>query len=156
MGSIVGLLLEPGKASEDMISAALADQLAVILLCIAEASLEDIVIKLKNASLVNYSLLNRQEHRRSAVYYFALIGCLLVLTWEQVDHHVWLVIAFMCLRRIFFTYGLKIYRKRRIKVIEGDQYTDRMIRSLLGKNGGYIELLILLAAVVAINILFLL
>lgn len=139
-----------------MISAALADQLAIVLLCIAEAYLEDVVIKLKNPAMVNYPLLNKQEHKRSAVYYFALVGCLTVITWEAVDHHIWLVISMMCLRRIFFTYGLKLIRpNKRIKAIEGDQFTDRFSRRIFGKNGGWWELLALVASVVMINILFL-
>lgn len=139
-----------------MIPAALADQLAVVLLCAAEAWLEDIVIKLKSPTLVNYAALNKKEHARSAVYYFALIGSLLVITWEQVDHHVWLVIAFMFIRRLVFTYGLKVLRQKRIAAIEGDQYTDRLMRQIFGKNGGYIELLVLIAATITINALFLL
>lgn len=134
----------------------LADQIAVAVLSVAEASLEDIVIRLKNAALINYPALNKQEHRRSAVYYFALIACLLVLTWEQVDHHIWLVVAFMFVRRIFFTYGLKLIRPRKkLKAIEGDQYTDRIMRNIFGRNGGYIELLVMIAALAAINIFFL-
>lgn len=139
-----------------MIPAALADQLAVVLLCAAEAWLEDIVIKLKSPTLVNYAALNKKEHARSAVYYFALIGSLLVITWEQVDHHVWLVIAFMFIRRLVFTYGLKVLRQKRIAAIEGDQYTDRLMRRVFGKNGGYIELLGLISVLITINALFLL
>lgn len=139
-----------------MIPAALADQLAVVLLCAAEAWLEDIVIKLKSPTLVNYAALNKKEHARSAVYYFALIGSLLVITWEQVDHHVWLVIAFMFIRRLVFTYGLKVLRQKRIPAIEGDQYTDRLMRRVFGKNGGYIELLVLISVLITINALFLL
>lgn len=135
---------------------ALAYQLAVVILCAAEAWLEDIVIQLKNAGLANYPALNTKEHRRSAVYYFALIACLTVITWEQVGHHIWLVIAFMFIRRIVFTYGLKVLRAHRIFAIEGDQYTDRIMRKVFGKNGGYIELLVLLGALITINIIWLL
>lgn len=139
-----------------LLPAALADQLAVVILCAAEAWLEDIVIKLKNAGLANYPALNTKEHRRSAGYYFALIGCLTVITWEQVSHHIWLVIAFMVIRRLIFTYGLKFLRHRPLFAIEGDQYTDRIMRKLFGKNGGYIEILVLLGALITINILWLL
>lgn len=135
---------------------ALAYQIAVIILCAAEAWLEAVVIQLKNAGLSNYAALNKKEHQRSAGYYFALIGCLTVLSWETVDHHIWLVIAFMIIRRIVFTYGLKVLRHRPLHAIEGDQYTDRMIRRVFGKNGGYIELLVLVAALITINILWLL
>lgn len=133
-------------------TAALSAQIGTIILCLAEAWLEDIVIQLKNPGLVNYSILNKKEHQRSAVYYFALVAFLVIITWEQVDHHIWLVISMMCLRRIFFTYGLKLIRpNKRIKDIEGDQYTDRIVRNIFGKKGGYWELLVLIAGVVLIN-----
>lgn len=135
---------------------AVFDQMAIVLLCAGEAWLEAVVIKLKNPLIQNYNQLNKQEHQRSAVYYFTLVTCITVLTWEQIDHHLWLVIAFMFWRRVIFTYGLKFLRRRPIKFIEGDQYTDKMIRSLLGKNGGYIELLIMVGCLIAINVLFLL
>lgn len=135
---------------------ALAYQIAVVILCAAEAWLEAVVIQLKNAGLSNYAALNKKEHQRSAVYYFALITCFTVVTWELIGHHIWLVIAFMIIRRIVFTYGLKVLRHRPLHAIEGDQYTDRMIRKVFGKNGGYIELLVLVAALITINILWLL
>jgi hypothetical protein len=135
---------------------AVADQAAIIILCGAEAWLEAAVIKLKSPLIQNYAILNKQEHQRSAVYYFALVGCITVLTWEQIDHHIWLVISAMFWRRLVFTYGLKFLRRKRIGAIEGDQYTDRIMRSVFGKNGGYWELLIMIAALVAINVLFLL
>jgi hypothetical protein len=135
-----------------VISAALSAQLGIIILCLAEAWLEDIVIKLKNPALTNYPALNKKEHARSAVYYLALVAFLVILTWESVDHHIWLVIAMMCLRRIFFTYGLKLIRpNKRIRDIEGDQYTDTLSRKIFGKKGGYWELLVLLAGVAAVN-----
>lgn len=132
------------------------DQIAIVLLCAAEAWLEAVVIKLKNPLLTNYNQLNKQEHQRSAVYYFALVACITVLTWEQIDHHLWLVIAAMFWRRVVFTYGLKFLRRRPIKFIEGDQYTDKIMRNLFGKNGGYIELLIMIGCLITINVLFLL
>jgi hypothetical protein len=135
-----------------MITAALSAQIGITILCLAEAWLEDIVIKLKNPALSNYPLLNKKEHERSAVYYFALVAFLTIITWEAVDHHIWLVISMMCLRRIFFTYGLKLIRpNKRLRDIEGDQYTDRMVRKVFGKRGGYWELLVLLAGVILIN-----
>lgn len=137
-------------------TAALSAQLGIIILCLAEAWLEDIVIKLKNPALVNYPMLNRKEHQRSAVYYFALVAFLTIITWEQVDHHIWLVISMMCLRRVFFTYGLKLIRpNKRIKDIEGDQYTDRIVRNIFGKKGGYWELLVLITSIILINKFFL-
>jgi hypothetical protein len=132
------------------------DQMAFVLLCAAEAWLEDIVIKLKNPSLQNYNQLNTKEHQRSAVYYVALVVCITVLTWEQIDYHIWLVIAAMFWRRVIFTYGLKFLRRRPLKFIEGDQYTDRIVRSVFGKNGGYWELLFLIGGLITINALFLL
>jgi hypothetical protein len=110
------------------------DQIAIVLLCAAEAWLEHVVIQLKNPLASNYATLNKREHKRSAIYYFALVGCITVLTWEQIDHHIWLVIAAMLWRRIVFTYGLKLLRQRKFKVIEGDQYTDRIVRSVFGMS----------------------
>lgn len=132
------------------------DQIAIVLLCAAEAWLEAVVIKLKNPYVQYYPKLNKQEHQRSAVYYFALVGCITVLTWEQIDHHIWLVVAAMFWRRLAFTYGLKLLRNRPIGLIEGNQYTDKIMRNIFGKNGGYWELLVMIGCLITINLLFLL
>jgi hypothetical protein len=115
--------------------------------------LESIIIKLKNPNLTDYSSLNRQEHRWSAIYYLAVValatGISILttgLTWEILPFAFTLLIN----RRIFFEYSLKIMRGRPIEKIEGDQPLDILVRKVLGKNGGWKELFLLLLLLVII------
>lgn len=116
-----------------------------------EAKLETYVIAMKNPALPNYTALNRLEHRWSGIYYAGI--CVLALgvsalalglTWKVFPAAFSLLVN----RRIFFEYSLKIMRKRKIYKIEGDQPLDTTIRKILGANGGYVELILLLAALI--------
>ena len=122
-----------------------------IVLNIIEAKLETYVIAMKNPALPNYAALNRLEHRWSGIYYAGI--CVLVLgvstlalgiTWKVLPAALSLLIN----RRIFFEFSLKLFRKRPIKTIEGDQPLDTAIRKVLGANGGYLELVLLFVALI--------
>lgn len=123
-----------------------------IVINITEAKLETYVIAMKNPALPNYAALNRLEHRWSGIYYAGI--CVLALgvsalalglTWKALPAAISLLIN----RRIFFEYSLKLFRKRPIKAIEGDQPLDTAIRKILGTNGGYLELGLLFVALVS-------
>lgn len=135
---------------------ALKIQLGFALLGIAEAWLEVVVIALKNPSLLNYNTLNRREHQRSAVYWLAMVAVFISVapTWQT---DIYLVPALIFNRRVFFEYALKIFRPgKRMQNIEGNMFWDNLSRSLLGKRGGYYELAICIAVIIALNKLFLL
>jgi hypothetical protein len=113
-----------------------------------EAKLETYVIAMKNPGLPNYPTLNRLEHRWSAIYYAGI--CVLALgvsvlamgfNWKVLPAAFSLLIN----RRIFFEYALKLFRKKKIYKIEGDQPLDTAARKILGVNGGYVELILLFA-----------
>jgi hypothetical protein len=131
--------------------------LLVAILCVIEARLEKVNIELKNAALANYADLNRQEHRWSAVYYIGFVIVTAGISFLFLVGQSWkffpAALAFLVIRRIFFEYALKIFRKRTLKAIEGDQVLDTAIRKLVGPNGGYLELgalVILLAGLIFI------
>lgn len=116
-----------------------------------EAKLETYVIAMKNPSLPNYSALNRLEHRWSGIYYAGI--CVLALgvsalalglTWKVLPAGLSLLVN----RRIFFEYALKLFRRRPIRAIEGDQPLDTAVRKVLGANGGYLELVLLFVALI--------
>jgi hypothetical protein len=117
-----------------------------------EAKLETFVIAMKNPNLPNYKALNRLEHRWSAIYYagicvlaLGISALVLGLTWKILPAAFSLLVN----RRIFFEYSLKLFRRRSIKAIEGDQPLDKAIRKLLGVNGGYLELGLLFTALIS-------
>lgn len=131
------------------------------LLCLVEAKLESIYIALKDQStaLPNYATLNAQEHEWSAIYYLFIVSLFCgIVAWAARVPVISIVTLYVCLiicRRIFFDYGLKIFRKRKIKAIEGDQKIDTALRKLFGANGGYTELvadLVLLIGFIYITI----
>lgn len=127
-------------------------QIAISLLCIAEAWLEEVVIRLKNPSSVNYILLNRQEHRRSAIYYGILVFTYFMIIWP---YRYWYILlpGLILERRVFFEYALKIFRKKRPDVIEGDQYWDKISRGIFGRYGGWKELALLVIFIAGLNVL---
>jgi hypothetical protein len=126
-------------------------QIAVLVLCVAEAWLEELVIRLKNPTLQNYPALNRKEHRRSAIYYGAQVGMLILVSAEY-DKWYYLVMLLLLQRRIFFEYALKLFRGKGLRFIEGDQPWDKISRNIFGYKGGVKELLVLIALVVAANL----
>lgn len=126
-------------------------QIAIAILCIAEAWLEVVVIALKNPSLINYAKLNKQEHRRSAGFWVAQVVLFISLSnsWEQA---LLLTPALILNRRVWFEYALKILRPgKRLKDIEGDQFFDKLSRRLFGARGGYFELSTCILVIIAIN-----
>jgi hypothetical protein len=136
---------------------ALKIQIAIAILCIAEAWLEEIVILLKNPALINYASLNKKEHKRSAAFWFAQVALFIALSWGQVHYWYILIAALTLNRRLFFEYALKTLRPgKRIRDIEGDQFWDRISRGVFGKTGGYWELAVLVAGIVLLNKFFLL
>lgn len=127
-------------------------QIAIAILCIAEAWLEQVVIKMKNPASGDYLRLNRQEHRRSAIYYGTLVLTYIVVCMPMPKWYI-LVFLLMAERRVFFECALKLFRDRRISLIEGDQPWDTFSRGIFGKKGGWLELLVLLIVIIGINIL---
>jgi hypothetical protein len=122
-----------------------------IVINLIEAKLETYVIAMKNPALPNYAALNRLEHRWSGIYYAGICALALGvsvlalgLTWKVLSAAFSLLVN----RRIFFEYGLKIFRRRPIKAIEGDQPLDTAIRKILGANGGHMELVLLFIALI--------
>lgn len=131
--------------------------LLFVVINVIEAKLESYVIALKNPALPNYAELNRREHQWSAVYYGAIVLAVSVVAYKLVGLS-WTVIPVMFSllinRRIFFDYALKLFRKKPIKAIEGDQPLDVTVRKVLGANGGYMELLLLVALLTALLFIF--
>jgi hypothetical protein len=130
-------------------------QIALVILCIAEAWLETIVIKMKNPASGDYVKLNKQEHNRSAVYYAALIAMLCIVSWDHIIamhlQGLLLILTLLLQRRIFFEYALKLFRGRQIRLIEGDQYWDLLSRKLFGYKGGWKELGVLIVLTITTN-----
>jgi hypothetical protein len=123
-----------------------------IVINMVEAKLETYVIAMKNPQLPNYAALNRLEHRWSGIYYAGI--CVLALgvsvlalgfTWKVLPAGFSLLVN----RRIFFEYSLKLFRRRSLKAIEGDQPLDTATRKILGANGGYLELGLLFVALIS-------
>lgn len=133
----------------------IAVQAAYAIVCIAEAWLEVTVIALKNAKHPGYKELNRQEHRRSAVFavLYSICCTVTLLCFCYYIAAALLVPLLLLNRRLFFDAALKKMRGRKIRDIEGDQPTDEAMRWLFGKRGGWLELISLIVSIVASNIL---
>lgn len=125
-------------------------QLAVAFLCIIEAILEKYVIAMKNPYLYNYAELNRKEHQWSGLYWFAVVIFYGVISWDFRDFEILLPIM-VCERRVFFEYTLKLVRNKPLKAIEGDQFWDDLSRRVFGKNGGWLELMLLMGTIIGLN-----
>src|SRR5690349_19051262 len=127
-------------------------QLSVAVICIIEAWLEEVVIKLKNPSLPNYAELNKQEHFRSAVWFtFLILGCCYIAGFLAT---LWVIPVCFIIRRLFFSYSLKLFRKnKKLKIIEGNQFTDNLARKIFGQNGGYFEIATCLLIIIGLNLL---
>lgn len=136
---------------------ALKIQIAIAILGIAEAWLEEVVILLKNPALVNYAKLNKKEHQRSGAFWFAQVILFIAISWGQVHYWYLLIVALVFNRRLFFEHSLKLFRSgKHIRDIEGDQFWDRLSQRVFGKSGGYWELALLIACIVSLNKFFLL
>jgi hypothetical protein len=118
-----------------------------VIVNIFEARLESIIILLKDPKAPNYVELNRKEHFWSAAYYASIVALVtgisilyIGFTWKVIPTVASLLIS----RRIFFEYGLKLFRKgKKIRDIEGDQAIDQLMRSIFGSRGGYKELFLM-------------
>lgn len=124
---------------------------------VIEAKLETYVIAMKNPALPNYAELNRREHQWSAVYYGAIVLAVTVVAYQLVGYS-WKVIpvvfSLLINRRVFFEYALKVFRGKPVKAIEGDQPLDITVRKVLGANGGYVELVLLVSLLTALLFIF--
>lgn len=130
-------------------------QLLYLLICIAEAWLEQAVIYLKNPNISDYNFWNKKEHTRSAVYAIS-VGVALALfpaLYGNIVQTVILIPLIFFIRRIGFDFALKLFRGKRISAIEGNAPVDREVRNILGPKGGWYELLICIAIVGIVNYL---
>lgn len=109
-------------------------ELIAAIVLLVESYLEHYVIKLKSPSVEDYTENNKLEHRWSFIYSaFVVLGYLWLTGY-------WILIGSLFLsRRIFFDYPLKLFRKKDIRNIEGDQFWDNLSRRVFGKQGGLIE-----------------
>jgi hypothetical protein len=118
------------------------------ILNVIEGKLESLVIALKNWQIPEYAALNRAEHKWSAIYYLGVVmlvsGVSILaqgLTWKIIPT----IFLMLVIRRLFFDYSLKFFRHRPIAKIEGDMALDVFVRKVLGPNGGWKELFLLIA-----------
>lgn len=117
------------------------------ILCIIEAYLEQAVIKLKSEAVENYNYWNAEEHKRSAIYYFAILAYALIqdvkhlpFAWNLIYLVPLVTVTLMVIRRIFFDGALRVFRKRKLSLIEGTGMVDNFSRRIFGVNGGIKEL----------------
>lgn len=114
---------------------------------IIEAKLESIIIRMKNPAVWDYERLDALEHRWSAAYYVAIISPVIGIL-ISVYGFSWQIVLFtislLLNRRLTFDYPLKIFRRRPLKAIEGTYTIDKLMRGLLGRNGGYVEAFLIL------------
>ncbi|HRQ17688.1 MAG TPA: hypothetical protein PL085_11470 [Agriterribacter sp.] len=130
-------------------------QIIYLLICIAEAWLEQAVIYLKSPTSFRYETWNKKEHARSAVYAIS-VGLSLAAfpaIYGDIVQTVILIPLIFFIRRIGFDFVLKLFRGRRISDIEGNAFVDREIRNILGPKGGWYELLICIVIVSIVNYL---
>lgn len=113
--------------------------LALCILFYLEASLEVVVIDLKNPSLPNYKELNDEEHRKSLIVASFIVGCVIaLLVWMQ---SYYLIVPALISRRIFFDYTLIKLRNRPSDTYEGTGRVDTTLSNIFGKKGRRKELL---------------
>lgn len=131
-------------------------QVLYLIICVLESWLEKIVIDLKNPGALNYILLNKKEHRRSAVYAvfvgLSLIASAIVSSGFRWQYLV-LIPVLLALRRIGFDFFLKLFRNRKIRDIEGNGFVDGIFKNVYGDKGGWLDLLTCLVLVAVVNLL---
>jgi hypothetical protein len=117
---------------------------------LAEAWLEEVVIRLKNPNLPDYDRRNRQEHRRSFIYSAAVllpygaIACLFGLYW--------LLGTLIISRRMIFDPSLKLWRGRRLDLYEGAGPVDSFFSGIFGSRGALWEFYLELAVTIGLVI----
>lgn len=131
-------------------------QIAYLLICITEAWLEQAVIYLKNPKVASYDKWNKREHVRSAVY---AVGVGIALAsfppmYGDVKTGLMLLPVILSIRRIGFDFALKKFRGRKVKIIEGDQFTDKIARWLFTKNGGWLDMATMVLLTAAVNYMY--
>jgi hypothetical protein len=114
---------------------------------ICEAWLEEAVIALKNYTDYNYQQLNRKEHSRSAWFALLLFVCFALFLVYRDGY--WLLPAMIVNRRVFFDYGLILFRNRPRNLYEGNDWWVKRFVWVFGKKGRRIELLLELLVTVA-------
>lgn len=120
---------------------------------VAEAWLEDIVIKIKDPRYAT-SRLNEVEHRRSMVWAMvATVPYLAAVIWAG---FYWLIGFIVINRRLVFDTALKLYRKRPLRVYERKRGIDGFMARILGTNGALTEIALEAAASAGFVILHLL
>jgi hypothetical protein len=116
--------------------------IAISIIHLCEAWVERVVIDLKNPYIPAYSRLNHEEHFRSAVLAFIYMLCATGVV-IYYTHDMWLLPAIAINRRIFFDFGLIIFRDRPVGVYEGDDWwTKNVFIRIFGRKGRVIELLL--------------
>jgi hypothetical protein len=108
-----------------------------------EAWLEQVVIGLKNPTLSIYNRLNHQEHFRSAVLAGCWLGAAAYVCCYNSEY--WILAGLIVNRRIFFDYGLIIFRHRPGNKYEGnDWWVMNIFIPLFGRTGRLKELVLTL------------
>ena len=133
-------------------------QIFYSIICLLEAYLEKVVIALKNPAADNYTILNNQEHTRSAIYSVSVAISLIIATmlygriyWQMV-----VVLALMLfIRRIWFDTALKFLRNIKIRENNGTGNIDKAFRFVFRKDGGWRELAACILIVAIVNFLML-
>lgn len=111
-----------------------------------EAWLEEDVIALKNPGHPDYDKINRREHFKSAV--LAVLASVPYYLVAGFYGHWWLFMAIGVNRRLFFDVPLKLFRGKDWYRYEGDGPIDSTLRSILGEEGAWIELIINIAVTI--------
>jgi hypothetical protein len=104
-----------------------------------EAWLEEVVINLKNPYTSVYSNLNHQEHFRSGVLAGAWLFSAVYASCFHSDF--WILPGLIVNRRIFFDYGLILFRRRPHNKYEGnDWWVMNFFIPIFGRLGRLYEL----------------
>jgi hypothetical protein len=131
-------------------------QALYLIICISEAWLEQVVIWLKNPAIKDYLAINKKEHARSAVYActvaFSLVFVFVLTARDYVMASALLITLFI-IRRIGFDFTLKLFRGKRVSLIEGTGSIDSVVKKIFGSRGGWIEFIVWVIVVGIINFL---
>ncbi len=129
-------------------------QLTYLFICIIEAKLEQYVIAQKRTAVPQN--IDDGEHAWSAVYSITVgISLAALCAWFAKDWMLLLsIIPMPFIRRGGFDFSLKIFRKRKLFLIEGFGLVDRFSRWLFTRKGGWLELAACIALVASLNYLF--
>lgn len=138
-----------------MVNVLVSIQVLYLAICVLESWLEKIVIDLKNPVALNYILLNKKEHKRSAVY-AVFVGLSLVASAIIASGFRWEYLLLMpvlpALRRIGFDFFLKLFRNKKVRDIEGDGFVDDFFKNIFGDKGGWLDLLACMVLVIIVNL----